>query len=497
LVALVSGIALIAFSSWLRRNGFVSAAMAREWGEAVLYADGKGAFREFATTYPPLAFAFNVSIGVIARAICSVPSVFVAAALPAALLVATWDRAFRAAGYGGGWSVVLAALIGVHPFFLYAATTGVGSVLLMVAIYWLADAYCASRLNGRVTDLASLAFALAFATFVDPLGALVSIVALPFLPLALPAPLAGSSAPNVLLVLLFPLLFAFLSFAYENALFEGDTTAFLDDAYRHIPLIARAHGLSSGVLGWPGASAAIVIGAVLSLAAAMPAAIRLAWSEGRRYRYVHPIASLCAIAALVVVATGLMAMALGERPTPATLAAFAAPFIGVTAVAIRRWRAGAQRSPAVAVWLLIGVVFGWTTTVSWRAGEPGHWRLVVGGAQVVTAEAGGSAAVGRYLSGLDDVLIDTHAHPEVAAARDSAEGLVVPGDEAFVATVLTHRLSSRFVALADPDLPEQFADDAVALTFPTLYRDGAYGYRLVYDMGGWRVYERNEVRDAH
>jgi len=149
------------------------------------------------------------------------------------------------------------------------------------------------------------------------------------------------------------------------------------------------------------------------------------------------------------------------------------------------------------VWLIAGVVFGWTTTVSWRGGEPGQWRAAAGGTQVTTAEAGGGAAVGRYLSGLDDVLIDTHAHPEVLATRDCSHGLIVPGDEAFVATVLTHRLTSRFVALTDPDSPEQFADDAITLTFPTLYRDGAYGYRLVYDIGGWRVYERSEVRGAH
>ncbi len=230
-IVLVAFVALLAFDGWLRQHGFIAAAIMRDWGEVILYGDGKGSFHEFTTTYPPIAFALNVLAGVPIRWFASLPPPIVIAALLAALLVATWASALRAAGYGGWWSLALTALVGVQPFFLYLATLGVGAVLLLIAVYWYATAYWASRIHGRVSDFMSLALALAFTAFVHPLGALICVLTLPFLTLALPPALIARSVLNSMLVLLFPLLFALGSFAYENALFEDSATAFLHNFF--------------------------------------------------------------------------------------------------------------------------------------------------------------------------------------------------------------------------------------------------------------------------
>jgi hypothetical protein len=239
-ITLAAFAALLAVDGWLRQHGFIAAAVMHDWGEVVLYGDGKGSFREFTTTYPPIAFVLNVLAGVPIRGLSSLPPPVVIAALLAALLVATWVSALCTAGYGWRWSVVLTALVCLHPFFLYPATTGVGAVLLLIAVYWFATAYRASRIHGRVTDFMNLALALAFTAFVHPLGALICVLTLPFLALALPPALIARSALNSMLVLLFPLLFALGSFAYENALFEDSATAFLRSLMGHVPAVVPA-----------------------------------------------------------------------------------------------------------------------------------------------------------------------------------------------------------------------------------------------------------------
>ncbi|MGN7982705.1 hypothetical protein ACTJKF_16120 [Burkholderia sp. 22313] len=300
-IALVAFAALIAFDGWLRQHGFIAAAVVRDWGEVVLYGDGKGSYREFTTTYPPIAFALNVLTGVSIREFTSLPPPLVAAALLAALLVAAWASALRAAGYGGWWSLVLTVLVCVHPFFLYPATLGVGAVLLLVAVYWYATAYWASRVHGRITDFMNLAFALAFTAFVHPLGALICVLTLPFLVLALPPDLIARSAPNSMLVLLFPLLFALGSFAYENALFEDGATPFLRNLLGHVWAAAPVDGDTRTPSVLPGIAALLVALAVVALrrwpaasrsrgavAALLLAGVALGWSVSLPWRSGEP-----------------------------------------------------------------------------------------------------------------------------------------------------------------------------------------------------------------
>jgi hypothetical protein len=227
--ALVAFAAILAVDHWLRLHGFVAGAVMSDWGEVVLYGDGKGSFREFTTRYPPIAFALNLIVGVPVRELCSLPPPIVTAAL----LAAMWASALRAGGYGQWGSVALTALVCLNPFFLYMATTGVSAMLLLIAVYWFATAYRSSRFNGRVTDFMNLAFALAFIAFVHPFGAFICVLALPFLVFALPPSLVARSAVNSMLVLLFPLLFALASFTYGSALFQDSTSAFLRSVIGH------------------------------------------------------------------------------------------------------------------------------------------------------------------------------------------------------------------------------------------------------------------------
>ncbi|MFM0619723.1 hypothetical protein PQR37_37325 [Paraburkholderia nemoris] len=494
-IALAAFAALLAVNSWLHQHGFIAASVMHDWGEVVLYGDGKGSYREFTTTYPPIAFALGVLAGVPIRQISSLPPPVVTAALLAALLAATWTSALRAAGYGRWCSVVLTVLICLHPFFLYIATTGVDAILLLIAVYWFAAAYCASRIKGRVTDLMNLALALAFTAFVHPLGALICVVALPFLALALPPALIARSALNSMLVLLFPLLFALGSFAYENALFEDSATAFLRNLFGHVPAVVRAgQGFAvphSDPLAW-----CIVIGvAVLTLAAAVPIALVPLLRRPQGRGLARPIPALFALASVAVASVGIEAVTNGGTANPSALLKMAAPFVALAAVAVRHWPSSPRCRGAVAALLLAGVVLSWGVSFLWRSGEPALWRDAAMGVSVDVGQNTGAATLGRYLATRTDILIDASAHPEVLASRGSAYGLVVPTDDAFMLATLTRQIHTHFIAVPDPDFPEMLNDDLLTRTFAKMYEQGMRGYHLIYDTNGWRVYERNDARN--
>lgn len=494
-IALVAFAALLAVNGWLRQHGFVPAGVMHDWGEIVLYSDGKGSFREFTTTYPPIAFALGVLAGVPIRQISFLPPPVVTAALLAALLAATWATTLRAAGYGRWWSVVLMTLVCLHPFFLYQATTGVGAVLLLIAVYWFASAYRASRINGRVTDLMNLALALAFTAFVHPLGALICVLALPFLALALPPALIARSALNSMLVLLFPLLFALGSFAYENALFEDSAFSFLRNLFGHIPAVVQTGNgfgaVPSGPLAW-----CIVIGvAALTVVAAMPVALMpvLRWPQERGLA--RPIPALFALASVAVVGVGIEAVTRGGTANPSALFEIAAPFVALATVAARHLPLSPRRRGAVAALLLAGVVLGWGVSFLWRSGEPALWRDAAMGVSVDVGQNAGAVALGRYLATRTDILIDASAHPAVLAARGSAYGLVVPTDDAFMLATLTRQIRTRFIAVPDPNVLAMLNDDLIIQAFAKMYEQGTRGYHLIYDNNGWRVYERNDARN--
>jgi hypothetical protein len=492
-IAIVAFAAFVAFGNWLHGHGFVATTVMREWGEVVLYADGKGSFQEFVATYPPLAFALDILAGIPARALWSLPPPLVTSAAVAGWLVASWVAKLRRAHYGQCTSIMLVALVCLHPFFLYLVTTGVDAVLLLVAIYWFATAFCEARARGRVTDFMNLALAFAFMAFAHPLGARICLIALPFLVFALPVELVARSAFYSLLVLLFPAFFGVASFAYGNALFEGSATAFLVSVFGRAPLPVPASNVLSGLPHSAFALGVVAVLAASTLVAAMPAAIALASRVRQVEGHGRAIATLSVIALLAVVTTWLGATAAGGEVSPSTLLLVSAPFVALAIVAAHRWTAQPRRTGTVAVLLAAGVLLAWCLPFPWISGEPMLWRTAVLGTHVEGEEANGKAALARYLVNRNDVLLDVHAHPAVLAVRGSTRGLVVPGDDAFTQTVLTRLVHARYIAVPDSDDPTMADDDLLAQTFPTLYQRGIHGYRLAFDANGWRVYERSDT----
>jgi hypothetical protein len=113
-------------------------------------------------------------------------------------------------------------------------------------------------------------------------------------------------------------------------------------------------------------------------------------------------------------------------------------------------------------------------------------RAAIAGSEGERADALalGGAAIGR-----DGVLADTENAPALVLGRGSARGMFGPGTEPFGFALLFSRLDARFIAVPDPE-GQSGANDRLNRKFPSLYRRGAPGYRLIYQNYTWRMYER-------
>ena len=77
------------------------------------------------------------------------------------------------------------------------------------------------------------------------------------------------------------------------------------------------------------------------------------------------------------------------------------------------------------------------------------------------------------------MLVDTDNAPAVVLGRGQARGLLAPSDPDFTLALLFARIDAPFVAVPDPHSAAGIRD-RLNKTFPRLYRDGAPGYRLIY-----------------
>jgi hypothetical protein len=96
---------------------------------------------------------------------------------------------------------------------------------------------------------------------------------------------------------------------------------------------------------------------------------------------------------------------------------------------------------------------------------------------------------GGVMIGRDGVLVDSHNAPAFVVGRGSARGVFDPSSEPFALAVLLTRLDAPLVAVPDPQSVIGVGDRLNKI-FPTLFRDGARGYRIIYQNMTWRLFER-------
>ena len=93
------------------------------------------------------------------------------------------------------------------------------------------------------------------------------------------------------------------------------------------------------------------------------------------------------------------------------------------------------------------------------------------------------------------MLVDIDNAPAFVLGRGRARGILGPQSEPFALAILFDRIDTPFVAVPDPQ-SNSGANDRLDKAFPTLFREGAPGYRVIYQNNTWRLFARTNAASA-
>ena len=262
-------------------------------------------------------------------------------------------------------------------------------------------------------------------------------------------------------------------------IFPGDGWSFFAAPTESLSLWAAAiaHGFGDGLAGFMTLYASLAMTAAL-LAAAPIAVVMLALVYRRR-----PLV----IPAVIFVATAIAATAIcvlsGLFGDPAAIVV-AAPVLA-TAVVIRvplaRERLGLTTALLMLGWFGGVVSLAIVDPITVNRLRAAFQR---GGSERLDALTVGGAAVGH-----DGVLADVDNAPAIVLGRGRARGILGPQSEPFALAMLFARIDAPFVAVPDPQ-SDTGANDRLNKAFPSLYREGIPGYRVIYHNNTWKLLER-------
>lgn len=441
-------------------------------GMVLLGASAKIDTAQIISAYPPITYLAMLSLQKV-TGLQGLAAARLLTALLAGALGAAWMASLLRARYKPLRAVMFVGLLVLNPLFLRAVAGGPEFMLVLWGTWLLAANAFTLRATGGVNALILFSAALVILMFSMLLGAVFALAAMPFLLLAVPADIKGRSHVSAYMVLLFPIGFSLISFAFVNWLLLHDALAFVPRRLYEVNL--RSDGI------WPKAAMAAALGVI-----SMPILTGLI-ARTRTRRLIH--APALGLAATLPLA-GALAILLGATES---ITAPLSPAIALSAAVAARWPLEVGRSRRVAVLLFAGVVGGCfslfldSSNALFRDALLGSTR---------PERQNGAGQLGHFLAGRSGVLFDAVTYPAVVAARGSAEGLITSADDVFSLSLLRKRIepAAVSVAVAAPD-PSRNAD-AISRIFPDFYDAGVPGFRLVYDRDGWRVWSRDLKREA-
>lgn len=434
-------------------------------GRAALSAAGKSDPTTLLASYPPLPYVLLLLGDLLGRPLGLDPVALIDALLLGGL-TARYGRSLSNGGARPRTVIALLLLLALHPLAITAVAHGPQALLLVWGCWILGRGMMDTRTITGINDTIALTLALPMLAMTSAQGAAIAIGSLPFLILAVPRDLSERHYFGTYVVLLFPLVFSVLClFALSAILLHTPLSVVIWDAYHVVQTDARHRWIAVALAPVTTAGVA-VIAVMLACARAAPRALRESAAAA--------LASLMLASALVT-ASGIADHA-GEVLQPA---------LGLALAVSTRWPVArmAQAGRGLLVGALISglVWFG----ANLQAEGP-IMRVVTGHRGAMSADQ----ALGRYLAGRQDVMIDALAHPAVVAERGGAEGLLTDRSPVFGVSVIAHRVLAPMVAVRAHRPGE--SDDAISRSLPRLFADGAPGYRLTFDQGGWRVWARRD-----
>jgi hypothetical protein len=456
-------------------HGLLTDDALRLWAGASTAADGQVPIGRIVAAYPTLPFLSTTLVAWLAPAATPAPALVAASLF--ALLAAFCFLSFRRAGLPIAAAGMFTGLVAFHPALLRAVVAGPSDMFLAVFLLMLCLAFFSLRARSGTSEVMAVGLALMALAFSHPMGAAFAFAAIPFLAFAVRSLLVERSAFNVVIALIFPAFFAVGAFSYVSWIFPGDGWSIFATPTESLSLwsAAVAQMLSDDMARYLTLYASLAMTAAL-LAGAPLAVVMLALVYRRQ-----PLVIPAVIFAAITVAATAISVLSGFFGDPAALLV-AAPVLAaatVIRVPLARERLGLTMALLVLGWLggIMSLTYVDPITVNHFRAAFGH-----GESERLDALTAGGAAVGR-----DGVLADVDNAPAFVLGRGRARGILGPQSESFALAMLFARVDAPFVAVPDPQ-SNTGANDRINKAFPSLFREGAPGYRVVYQNNTWRLF---------
>jgi membrane protein XagC len=478
-IGLLVFVVILTIAALTVRNGVMADGAMTLWAGAITAGDGGMSVGLIAAAYPTIPFLASTLVELVTPA--GTPSPALLAAVIGGGLACMWFVSMRTAGLSVLVAGVATLLLILHPNLLWLAVAGPSEILFVVFLYLFGDALYQMRARSGVTEVMAVGLALAGLAFSHPIGAAIACAATPFLILAVRPLMVANSAPNVVLTLVFPTVFAALAFSYVSWVFPGSGWSFLVAPAEGMSSWAASfmHGFGSAMTGVIALDAGIAVALTFVLSA--PVVIVAAIWVWRRRPLVMPAIVLCVSA----VAAAVIAVVTGLFGDPVVLAAAAPVLAAIVIIRVPDVRA---RLDVVLPLLLLGWLGGAATLMIL---DP----RIVNQAGAMLARVGANPAraddldLGGMIADREGVLVDSVNAPAVVVGRGRATGLITPQHAEFGLAVLTSAIDAPFVAISDPQTAAG-AQDRLNKAFPLLYQRGPPGYRLVYHNATWKLFKK-------
>jgi hypothetical protein len=476
-VGFFSFIAMLMLASLTIQAGLIPNDTISLWAGAIIAGEGKLSIGHIVAAYPTLPFLATTALEFVTPNGAPTPALLAAGL--AGLLAGLWFVSSRGKGLPLLAAAAATALLAFHPALLRAAMAGPSEMLVAAFLYLLGNALFDLRARGAAPEVMTVAFSLLGLAFSHPMGAAIACAAVPYLVFAVRPTLVANSALNVVVALVFPTVFSVGAFTYISWVFPGSGWSFYSAPSQS--LAAWTTGVADlfggGLTGFHAFDAAIAFALALALGA--PLALIVAYQVRRRTPLLSPV--------LVLAATGVSAAAIsvgtGWFGDPAAVAVTAPVLCTVTIIRIPSAREDLGR--------MLGLLaLGWFGGVlALGLVDPLAVARFSGVAAQADLERVAALNIGSATMGRSGVLVDTDNAPAVVVGRGDAHGLLSSNEERFALSLMFGRLDAPFVAVPNPQSTTG-ADDRIDRNFPTLYRHGAPGYRLIFENATWRLYGR-------
>lgn len=473
----------LAMSALVTARGYISTEALRFWADIMLsWETPDFAEDRLALIYPQLRFY----LGLLFYGAFPTPSPAVLGAFSAAVggvTAAIWYRLLIHHGWQAWSSALWVLLLMTHPFVLWSISRGTGESLALFAFTLVAYGLSRMAVDQNFKGMIIVAAAIAAFFLMDHRFVYYAVALVPLLSLFAPRDMLSRSIGSFLLVALFPLIAAVGSYLYVSWVFTGDMLAFLNNENSIWYGAYRETADTPWLMQFTGHFFQPLLVAIGLTAASVPAAavVAVGMMRAAHWRILIPVLLTIPVMALTVSSF----VGFATHPVEFLVLAIVAQLFALTARPVK------DLAPLFVGLVLVGHLGGWLTVFAWQNDDLDRWTTALRGpvqGEVYQAERAFAAWLPSYI---DDVMIDNESAYPMIVARGTAAGLVLPTTERFKIAITASMLSTDYVAVPSPDT-RWGARDQINQNFPDLYQRGRPDYDLVYDRGGWRVFQAQD-----